>query len=190
MEEKRENSQKVDLSSFDNSWYDIGAGKLKQTLWYYINVVFFLNPWVPFSGAKSKLLRLFGAKVGRGVVIKPHVNIKYPWKLQIGDHSWIGEDVWIDNLAEVKIGSNCCLSQGSMILCGNHNYKSTSFDLIVKPIHIDDGAWIGAQSTVCPGVTCNSHSILSVGSVATADLQANTIYSGVPAVEIRKRNIG
>ena len=80
-----------------------------------------MNPLNPFSGLKVFLLQLFGAKVGKGVVIKPNVNIKYPWLLEIGDYTWIGERAWIDNLAQVKIGKNCCISQGAMLLCGNNN---------------------------------------------------------------------
>ncbi len=181
--------KKTDLSSFNNSWYTPGASTIKILFWYFINVVFFINPLNPFSGLKIFLLRLFGAKIGKGVVIKPGVNIKYPWYLEIGEHSWIGERVWIDNLAPVKIGNNCCLSQGSMLLCGNHNYKKSSFDLIVKEITIEDGAWVGAMSVVCPGVTIESHAVLTVQSVATETLEPYMLYKGNPAVKIRERGI-
>lgn len=179
----------TDLSKFNNAWYSPGAGVVKRLCWYVVNAAIFMCPLVPFSGFKVFLLRLFGAKVGRGVVIKPSVNIKYPWLLSIGDYSWIGEKVWIDNLAEVVIGKNVCLSQGSFLLCGNHNYKKSTFDLEVGKILLEDGVWIGAKSTVCPGITCFSHSVLSVGSVATKNLEAYTIYQGVPAQKIRMREI-
>lgn len=133
------------------------------------------------SSLRVLTLRLFGAKIGRGVVIKPGVSVKYPWMLEIGDYSWIGEDVWIDNLAQVTIGANCCISQGAMLLCGNHNYKLETFDLMVKSIIIEDGAWIGAQSTVCPGVMVKKEAVLAVGSIATSVLEASTIYQGNPA---------
>lgn len=135
------------------------------------------------------LLKLFGAKVGSGVVIKPGVNIKYPWKLIIGDFSWIGEDVWIDNIEQVIIGSNVCISQGAMLLTGNHNYKSVSFDLVIGSITLEEGVWIGAQAVVCPGVSCGSHSILTVGSVAPKNLEPYSIYQGNPAIKIRNRII-
>ena len=135
------------------------------------------------------MLRLFGAKIGKGLVIKPKVNIKYPWFLEIGDHVWIGEEVWIDNLTLVKIESNVCISQGAMLLTGNHNYKKSSFDLITGQITLEDGVWIGAKSVVCPAVTCHSHSVLAVGSIATKDLEPYTIYQGNPAQPIRKRII-
>jgi putative colanic acid biosynthesis acetyltransferase WcaF len=178
----------TELSSYNNNWYKPG-GKIKTILWYFTNAVFFTSYLNPLSGLKVKLLQLFGAKIGQGVVIKPGVNIKYPWLLEIGDHSWIGEKVWIDNLAMITIGSNVCISQGAMLLCGNHNYKKPTFDLIVKEIVLEDGVWIGAQSVVCPGVTCHSHSILSVSSVANKDLESYTIYQGNPALLVRKREI-
>ena len=179
----------TDLSKYENNWYkaEIGASSLKQICWYFINVVFFINPLNPINSLKVFLLKLFGGKIGIGVMIKPGVNIKYPWKLKIGNHSWIGENVWIDNLAEVIIGSNVCLSQGALLLTGNHNYKSNSFDLMIGKIILEDGVWIGAKTVVCPGVTCKSHSVLSVGSVATRDLEEYTIYQGNPATAIRKR---
>ena len=136
-----------------------------------------------------RLLRLFGANIGKGVIIKPSVIIKYPWNLSIGDYTWIGENVWIDNLSQVTIGSNVCISQGAMLLCGNHNYKRPTFDLIVKPIIIEDGAWVGAQSTVCPGVTMHSHSVLAVGSITSKDLAPFSIYRGNPAIKVADRII-
>ena len=135
------------------------------------------------------LLKLFGAKIGKGVNIKPKVNIKYPWKLAIGDYTWIGEKVWIDNLENVIIGKNCCLSQESMLLCGNHDYSKTSFDLIIKPIVLKNGSWVGAKSMICPGVILEENSILAVGSIATKNLQENAIYQGNPAVKIKDRVI-
>lgn len=177
------------LSTYNNSWYNPGGGPIKRLLWYYINILFFMNPLNPFSGLKVFLLQLFGAKVGKGVVIKPNVNIKYPWLLEIGDYTWIGERAWIDNLAQVKIGKNCCISQGAMLLCGNHNYKKPTFDLIVKPITLEDGAWVGALSVVCPGVTIKTHAILTVQSVAAETLEPFALYKGNPAVRIRERVI-
>jgi putative colanic acid biosynthesis acetyltransferase WcaF len=179
----------VDLSSFNNSWYDPGRTFIIRMIWYFVNILFFINPLFPFSGIKSALLKCFGAKIGKSVLIKPHVNIKYPWLFEIGDHSWIGENVWIDNLDRVIIGKNCCISQGAMLLCGNHDYKKRRFNLIIGNIILEDGVWIGAQSIVCPGVTCRSHAVLAVNSVATSDLSAYTIYQGNPAKEIRKRII-
>ncbi len=181
---------KVDLSKYNNDWYkkEIGAGKTKQVIWYFINILFIQSRWIPSSAVKRFWLKRFGAKIGEGVIIKPGVSVKYPWKLQIGNHVWIGENVWIDNLDDVEIGNNACISQGAMLLCGNHNYKSETFDLMIGKIVLKEGAWVGAQSVVCPGVTLHEYSLLTVNSVATKDLEANGIYSGNPAVFKRKRN--
>lgn len=181
--------KKTQQDKFNNDWYSPQASAIKRMLWYFTNVLFFINPLNPVSSLKVFLLKRFGAKIGNGVIIKPSVNIKYPWLLEIGDHTWIGENVWIDNLTEVKIGAHVCLSQGAFLLTGNHNYKKTSFDLMVGKIILEDGVWIGAKSTVCPSVTCQSHSVLAVNSVATSDLEAYYIYSGNPCIKKRQRVI-
>ena len=177
----------VDLSRYNNGWFDTGAGAVKRTLWFCVNVLFFINPLNPISSLKVWWLRLFGAKVGQGVVIKPGVNIKYPWLLKIGNHAWVGENVWIDNLTSVTIADNVVLSQGAMLLTGSHDYKRSTFDLQVSEIILEQGTWIGTKAVVCPGVLCGEHSVLAVGSVATSNLEAYTIYQGNPAVQKRKR---
>jgi len=178
----------VDLSKFNNSWYRPG-NILKRLLWYYVNVCFFKSSFVWPNLLKIHLLKLFGANVGNNILIKPCVNIKYPWYLGLGDNVWIGEKCWIDNLGKVKIGNNVSLSQGSMLLTGNHNYKKETFDLIVGEIMLEDGVWVGAKSIVCPGLTMHSHSVLSAGSVLTRDAEAYCIYQGNPAVKVKDRTI-
>ena len=144
----------VDLSTFSNPTFSHGKTISLRILWMFVSR-FFFNTWVPYPSAfKAILLRLFGAQVGKGLVIRTHVRIKQPWRLSIGDHVWIGESVWIDNLVRVTIESNVCLSQGAFLLTGNHDYKSTSFDLITGEIHLESGVWIGAMSIVGPNVIC------------------------------------
>ena len=179
---------KTDLSKFNNSRFNPGGNIIVRILWYCTNRVFFIS-YFPFSSVKIFLLKLFGAQVGTNVNIKPAVNIKYPWNLSIGNNVWIGENVWIDNLTKISIGDSACISQGAMLLTGNHNYKKSSFDLIAEEIHLEEGVWIGAKAVVCPGVKCKSHSVLSVGSVAVSELEAYGIYQGNPAVKIRERVI-
>ncbi|QXE91547.1 WcaF family extracellular polysaccharide biosynthesis acetyltransferase [Geomonas subterranea] len=181
--------KRVELGRFDNSWYNPGRGGGLRLIWYFTNLIFFQSYFFPVYGLKTKILRLFGAEVGKNLVIKPSVNVKYPWNLKIGNDVWIGENVWIDSLAQVTIGSDVCISQGAMLLTGNHDYKKSTFDLMLGEIVLEDGVWVGAQSTVCPGVHCRSHSILSVGSVASKDLEEYAIYQGIPAVKVRERVI-
>ena len=175
------------LDLYNNDWYNPGAGIFKRLLWFVCNALFMQNSLNPSSGLKVLLLKIFGAKVGTGVTIKPAVNIKYPWFLEIGNDVWIGEEVWIDNLSKVKIGNHSCLSQGAMLLTGSHNYKLQTFDLVVKNIILEESVWIGAKSVVCPGVICFANSVLSVASVATQNLEAGKIYQGNPAVFKRNR---
>ncbi|WP_231850165.1 WcaF family extracellular polysaccharide biosynthesis acetyltransferase [Winogradskyella sp. PG-2] len=177
---------KTDLSTYNNDWYQPGS-KVKRLLWYMVSIIFFESAWNVSSALKVFWLRRFGATLGKGVVIKPKVTIKYPWKLKIGNHCWIGEKAWIDNLDQVTLEDHVCISQGALLLCGNHNYKTTSFDLIVAPIILREGSWVGAKASVAPGVRLHSHAVLTMGSVATKDLEAYGIYSGNPAKKIKMR---
>ncbi len=180
---------KTDLSKYDNSWYHPGGSAIRRIFWYFINHLVFTNSLFPVSALKVQILRFFGAKIGKSVNIKPNVNIKYPWNLKIGDFVWIGEGVWIDNLVNVTIGANSCLSQGAMLLTGNHNFKKSTFDLITSEIELEEGVWIGAKAVVCPGILCKSHSILTVGSVATSNMESYGIYQGNPAKKVKDRQI-
>ena len=181
------------MKQVNNSIYrttiDIGAWKGKQFLWYFTNVLFFKNPLNIFSGLKVFLLKLFGARIGKGVIIKPGVNIKYPWKLSIGSNSWIGESVWIDNLSDVFIGRNVTLSQGALLLTGSHDHTKEAFDFISFPIILEDGVWIGSKAIVFGGVTCQTHSVLGMNSVAEKNLKAYIIYKGNPSIPVIARNI-
>jgi len=172
--------------NFDTGDYKVGAGRLKQFLWYYTNVVFFKSSIIPVSWILVSLLRLFGAKIGKDVRIKPGIQIKYPWKLEIGDYSWLA-DCYIENLDQVIIAENCCISQEAVLITGNHNYSHSSFDLMVAPITLEEGAWVGAAAKVGPGVTLHSHAVLTMGSVATSNLLPYSIYQGNPAVKIKER---
>lgn len=179
----------VRLAEFSIGSFNKGAGLIKITLWYFVNALIVRASWNPFMGIKLALLRAFGAKIGKRICIKNDVIIKSPWNLVIGDDCWIGEGCWIDNLDRVSIGSNVCISQGAMLLTGNHDYTNPAMPYRNAPISIEDGAWIGAQTTVCPGVNVHRNAILTVGSVATKDMEENGIYQGNPAVKIRERKI-
>ena len=182
-------SKDVDLSAFSGGSFDKGASALKIALWFFVNAFFVRASWNPFMGMKIWLLRLFGAKIGSGLVIKNNVVIKYPWKLVVGDNCWLGEYSWIDNLDKVTIGNNVCVSQGAMLLTGNHDYNKCDMPYRNAPITLEDGCWVGARSIVCPGVVAHRNSVLSVGTVATHDLLPDAVYQGVPAQKVRERNL-
>ncbi len=151
-------------------------------------IIFQLCP-LKLSAFKCWLLRRFGARIGIGVVIKPKVKITFPWKLVLGDNVWLGEECWLLNLAPISIADNVCISQRAFLCCGSHDYRSPSFDLVVKPILIEAGAWIASAAFVGPGVTVGSHAILSAGSVATQNLDAYGIYRGNPARLVKNRSL-
>jgi putative colanic acid biosynthesis acetyltransferase WcaF len=174
--------------AFNKGSYHPGAGKLKISLWYLTSLLLFRSGLLPSSTLLVGILQLFGAKIGKDVRIKPFIHIKYPWKLSLGNHSWLA-DCYIENLEEVHIGRNVCISQKAILLTGNHDYTKSTFDLLNAEIRIEDGAWIGAGATVCPGLTVGSHAVLTVGSVATSNLNTFTIYSGNPAIKIKERII-
>lgn len=177
---------KVRLDRYRKEPRQRGRGCLIEAAWMLAQALF-VSSFLPFNQPRIFLLRLFGGNIGEGVVIKPRVRVKFPWKLDIGDHSWIGESVWIDNLAQVSIGAHCCLSQGAYLCTGSHNWSSDKFDLMLDPIVVKENAWIAAYAKLGPGVSVNEGAVLGFGSVATEDLESWTIYKGDPAVALKKR---
>jgi putative colanic acid biosynthesis acetyltransferase WcaF len=177
----------VSLGAFRVGNYTPGRSAFVCGLWYAVSLVVFQSGWFPFYGIKGWLLRVFGATVGRGVVIKPRVRIKLPWRCQIGNDCWIGEDVWIDNLAAVRISNDVCLSQGVYLCTGSHDHRSITFDLIVKPIVIEEQAWIAARSTVLQGVTIGRGAVVAAGSLVTGDVPSGVIVAGSPCRVIGER---
>jgi putative colanic acid biosynthesis acetyltransferase WcaF len=179
----------VSLGAFRVGDYTPGRSTVVCGLWYVVSLVVFQSGWFPFYGAKRWLLRIFGAAMGRDVVIKPHVRIKFPWRCEIGNNCWIGEDVWIDNLAAVRIATDVCLSQGVYLCTGSHDHRSISFDLIVKPIVIEEQAWIAARSIVLQGVTIGRGAVVAAGSVVTGDVPSGVIVGGSPCSVIGERGL-
>jgi putative colanic acid biosynthesis acetyltransferase WcaF len=188
-EQTTEPELRVDLSTFSTGDFDRGASSVKELVWAIVSLILFRLCPLKLSGLKGLVLRRFGAKVGHGVVMKPQVKITFPWKLTLGDHVWLGEDCWLLNLAPITIEANACISQRAFLCTGNHSYTSPAFDLITKPIQVGQGAWIGANAFVGPGVAVGTHAVLTAGSVATKDLQPYGIYQGNPAVLIKQRQI-
>ncbi|MFA5956418.1 WcaF family extracellular polysaccharide biosynthesis acetyltransferase [Hyphomicrobium sp.] len=174
------------LDLFDHKVFSRAKPIWIEALWLVAQCLL-VRSQIPGSAHRRFVLRLFGARIGTAVVIKPGVRIKFPWRLTVGDHSWLGEDAWIDNLADVMIGSHCCISQAAYLCTGNHDWAATGFDLRAAPIRICDGAWIAARSVVAPGVTIGEGSILAIGSVATRNLNAWSINAGSPATQTGQR---
>lgn len=176
----------VRLAEFSAEEFHRGRSRLTESLWMVVGALF-VSSFLPGSWHRVALLRLFGARVGRGIVMKPRVRVKFPWRLSIGDHSWIGENVWIDNLADVAIGSNCCISQGAYLCTGSHDWSSPEFKLVTKGIVVENCAWIAARAVVAPGVKIGEGSVLALGSTAQANTNVWAIYSGTPASFVKAR---
>lgn len=179
----------IDLSVPDNTLLVRGKSRWIEALWILFAAPILASRVMISSKVRVFLLRLFGARIGVNVYIKPGVRVKFPWRLSIGDHCWIGESVWIDNLAEVWIDSHVCVSQGVYLCTGNHDWATHNMRLFTKPIRLERGCWAGARSVVCPGVRIAEGAVLGVGGVATKDLAPFGIYAGNPAVFVRWRVI-
>jgi putative colanic acid biosynthesis acetyltransferase WcaF len=130
-----------------------------RVAWYLVNATLFQSAVLGLAPCwiKAQVLRFFGASVGRGLVCKPRVSIKYPWFLELGDHVWLGEAVWIDNHTAVRIGSNVCISQGACLFTGNHDWNDPLFAFFCRPIEIGDGVWVTAFQKIGPGAVVNDH---------------------------------
>lgn len=174
----------MNASIYDNSDFDRGAPRWKEALWLLVRCVFFQTPLPWPSELRVALLRAFGARIGQGVVVRANVNISFPWKLTIGDHVWIGEDVGILSLAQVTIESNVCISQRAYLCTGSHDFRREDFKLKVAPITIRAGSWIAAGAIVLPGVEIGPDSLVSAGSVVIRDVPPNTTVRGNPAVPV------
>jgi putative colanic acid biosynthesis acetyltransferase WcaF len=179
--------QQPDLSLFDNSWYSPGRSLAVRVLWHLVGSPIVRWQLLPFSSVRRFILRCFGAKVGHGVVLLHCIRVKYPWRLSVGNYSWIGEDVWIDNLVEVRIGANACLSQGAYLCSGNHDWSDQSFGLQAFPIVLGDGCWVGARALICPGVEIGQSGVAAAGSVVTKSIPAFEIHAGNPAHFVKRR---
>ena len=179
----------MELSSYNNSDFDRGAPAWKEALWIALRVLFFQTaiPWP--SRFRVALLRSFGAKIGQDVVIRANVNISFPWRLSIGDHVWIGEDVGILSLAPVTIESNVCISQRAYLCTGSHEYLRQDFKLTVAPITVRSGAWVAAAAFIGPGGEIGAGSVVSAGSVVFENVPPRTIVRGNPAQVVKQISV-
>ncbi len=177
----------IRLRDYNNSWYRPGRSFMVRVLWLLVGQPLFRSPLLPSSALRVALLRLFGARIGHGVVIHSEVIVKYPWHLAVDDDCWIGERAWIDCLTTVELGSNVCVSQGAYLCTGNHDWSDPAFGLRIEPIRLFDGAWAGAQSTLLPGSCLSAGAILTAGSVLAGTVPEFQIFGGNPARFLRNR---
>jgi putative colanic acid biosynthesis acetyltransferase WcaF len=160
---------KRELSSFTGgSGYTV-ARKIQIGAWFPLQHIVFKSALFPAS-LRPSILRLFGASVGQGVLIRRGVRIHFPWNLHIGNNCWIGEEAWFINHERISIGSDVCISQRSVICSGGHDFRSASLEYAHKPIEIKDGAWVCLDAKVLPGVTIGECSVVSAGEIARKSL--------------------
>jgi putative colanic acid biosynthesis acetyltransferase WcaF len=178
---------RVRLATTHPGGYHPGRSYPIRALWLVVEVFVLLNPIIVSYPFKRWVLRLFGAKIGNGVMLKPGVHVKYPWRLTVGDDCWLGERAWIDNMEDVVVASDVVISQGAYLCTGNHDWADPAMPLAPRPIMVEHGAWIGAFARVGPGTTVGAGSVLSLGAVVLSDTEPWGIYTGNPAVRVGTR---
>lgn len=156
-------------------------------LWWLVQATLFaLSPQFLY-GWRRWLLRLFGAKIGRGALIRPSVRITYPWKLRLGDYAWVGDYAELYTLGEIEIGPHAVISQKCYLCTGGHDYTSQTFEIFARPISIGAQAWLAADVFVAPGITIGVGTVVGARSSVFHDLPAGLICHGNPAAPIRPR---
>ena len=170
----------VDLRTYDLANHDRGRSSLTVIIWWLVQAIAFPLSLHNFNSFRGWLLRLFGAKIGKAVVIRPTARFIYPWKVEIGDYSWIGDDVVFYSVDRIIIGSHCVISQKSYLCTGSHDFKDKSFALIVAPVKIGNGAWIATDCFVAPGVCIGSNSVIGARSSVMRSIPAQQVAWGTP----------
>ncbi|MEB3172420.1 MAG: WcaF family extracellular polysaccharide biosynthesis acetyltransferase [Cyanobacteriota bacterium] len=164
-----------------------GRSRWLQLLWFCWGSPLLANRWLPGSLWRCWLLRLFGARIGNGCRLKPGLRVKYPWRLAVGPHCWLGEAVWIDNIAPVRLGRRVCLSQGVYLCTGNHDYRSPTFELRASSITVASEAWVAASAVLAPGCRIGRGAVVSLAAVVRGAVPAGLIVSGNPAQPVGSR---
>jgi putative colanic acid biosynthesis acetyltransferase WcaF len=179
----------VDLSQYDSSKYDRGRPGWFVLLWWLVQAIAFpLSPHT-FNGFRKWLLQLFGAKIGTGVIIRPTARFTYPWNVEIGDYSWIGDDVVFYSLDRIHIGCHCVISQNSYLCTGSHDIQDPGFGLILSPIAIGNGVWIATDCFIAPGVQIGANAVIGARSSVFNNIPTQQVCWGTPARPRYQRQI-
>ncbi|MEX5306091.1 acetyltransferase [Kocuria sp. CPCC 205258] len=168
----------INLSKAPGEGEAWGKPKWLVYLWTATELVIITNPWQISSSLRTKVLKAFGAKIGNGVIIRPRTRIRFPWNLEVGDRSWIGDGVWIHNRETVAIGHDVVVSQETFITTGSHAYR-TDMGLITRPVMIDDGAWVTSRCVITGGVNIGRSALIQPLTRVAENVPANAIYGHV-----------
>ena len=177
----------LDLSGYKNPPGYRGRNDFLIALWWIVQLTVFKNSPRPFYGFRVFLLRLFGAKIGQAVRIRPTAKIEFPWKLSIGDNSWVGEEVVLYSLSHISIGDNSVISQRCYISTGSHDHSSATFELTLKPVSIGSKCWIGMDTYIADGIEIGDGTIVGARSSVFGNLPGNVICYGSPCKVVRVR---
>lgn len=162
------------LGGFQGTGYDKGRSKAIQAIWFAVQNLVFASWWLPAS-ARPRILRLFGASIGKDVFIRHRVRVLWPWKLTVGDNTWIGEGVWLLNLEPITLGHDVCLSQESFLCAGAHDLNSPTFEYDNGPITVESHVWVGARAMLLRGVRVGAGSVISAGSRLSRSVPAGVL---------------
>jgi putative colanic acid biosynthesis acetyltransferase WcaF len=176
----------VDLSRAPGSGESWDAPAWKVYAWGLVELLLVSNPWQISSRIRRAALVAFGAQIGRGVVLRPRLRVRFPWKLVVGDRSWIGEDVWLHNQDRLTIGSDAVVSQGTFITTGSHAYRR-DMALITKPVAIEDGAWVTARCVVLGGSRVGVSALVTPGTVVHGDVPDGMVFGQAGGSVLRPR---
>jgi putative colanic acid biosynthesis acetyltransferase WcaF len=164
-----------------------GRSALRTQLWWLVQATLFHpSPQVAYA-FRRWLLRCFGAQVGKGVIIRPSVTVTYPWKISLGDYSWVGDDVVLYSLGEIAIGAHAVVSQRSYLCAGDHDYQQTDFSIRARRISIGDQAWVAADVFVGPGVHIGVGAVIGARSAVFKNMPGGMVCMGTPAVPVKPR---
>ena len=189
MKDRSESIAIMDLRKYDNSWFDRGRPGWFVLLWWLLQGLAFPLSLHNLNAFRRTLLRLFGAKIGIGVIIRPTARFTYPWKVEIGDYSWIGDDVVFYSLDRISFGSHSVISQKSYLCTGSHNPQDITFKLVSDPIIVGNGVWIAADCFIAPGVKIGDNAVIGARSSVFKDVSSNFIAWGNPCTSQYPRKI-
>ncbi|MDZ8104927.1 MAG: hormogonium polysaccharide biosynthesis acetyltransferase HpsU [Nostoc sp. DedQUE12a] len=170
----------VDLRKYDQSWFDRGRPGWYILLWWFVQAIAFPLTPQPLNILRSTLLRLFGARIGKGVLIRPTARFTYPWKITIGNYSWIGDNVVLYSLDEINIGEHCVISQKSYLCTGSHDTQDPAFGLKTASITIENGAWVATDCFVGPGVKIGANAVIGARSSVFTSMPSGQVCWGSP----------
>lgn len=180
-------SNRIRLNRYSQAGYERGKNGAVVLLWWFVQATLFRCSPQPLYGFRRWLLRLFGASVGRGVKVRPTAIVTYPWKVAIGDHSWIGDRAELYSLGRIEIGAHCVVSQRSYLCTGSHDMADPAFSLVVKPVRLEDGAWVASDVFVHAGVTIGTMAVVAARSTVVRDIPAEEVHAGMPARFLKRR---